>query len=226
MANRYVLMFSKNGYAKYTSHLDMLRFFKRAFRKCGVSLSYSKGFNPHPKMGFAQPLSLGYSSVCELLEFETEEIHDPDEILSLMEGEMPEGMTIVWVKAFESEIKSLAAAAESASYTATLPYSQSQSFLESLTEGYLAQEEIIAMKRRKKDKKMVPVDIKKMIRSFSAESDGKNTLLIMNLDCGSVSNCSPELVISSFIKFAGIDIPRYKIEVERNRLNFVNNLQF
>ncbi|MFR0902151.1 MAG: TIGR03936 family radical SAM-associated protein [Anaerovoracaceae bacterium] len=67
MANRYVLKFTKNGYAKYTSHLDMLRFFKRAFRKSGISLRYSQGFNPHPKMSFAQPLSLGYSSSFELL---------------------------------------------------------------------------------------------------------------------------------------------------------------
>lgn len=28
MANRYVLKFSKGGYAKFTSHLDMLRFSK------------------------------------------------------------------------------------------------------------------------------------------------------------------------------------------------------
>ena len=68
MANKYVLKFTKDGYAKYTSHLDLLRFFKRAFRKSGIALSYSQGFNPHPKLGFAQPLSLGYASSCELLE--------------------------------------------------------------------------------------------------------------------------------------------------------------
>ena len=67
--NRYVIKFEKDGYVKYTSHLDILRIFKRSFKKTGLALKYSQGFNPHPKMGFAQPLSLGYSSKCELIEF-------------------------------------------------------------------------------------------------------------------------------------------------------------
>ena len=33
MANKYVIRFSKTGYVKYTSHLDLLRMFKRAFKK-------------------------------------------------------------------------------------------------------------------------------------------------------------------------------------------------
>ena len=71
MSTRYVLKFTKSGYVKYISHLDLLRLFKRAFKKTGLTLKYSQGFNPHPKMGFAQPLSLGYSSICELIEYET-----------------------------------------------------------------------------------------------------------------------------------------------------------
>ena len=44
--NRYVLTFKKEGYIVYTSHLDMLRLFKRAFRRVGMPLEYSRGFNP------------------------------------------------------------------------------------------------------------------------------------------------------------------------------------
>lgn len=225
MANRYVLKFTKNGYAKYTSHLDMLRFFKRAFRKSGISLRYSQGFNPHPKMSFAQPLSLGYSSSFELLEFETEMKHEANQIYEMLCEEMPEGMKIEWVKPFDCSVKSLAAAADSAEYEAKLPFSAGQSALDKLVSDYLAQDEIIALKRGKKDKKMVPADIKKMIRRFAAKADGDITVLEMELDCGSVSNCSPELVLSSFLQFAGWDIPRYKIDVERKKIKFVNNLQ-
>lgn len=65
--NRFVLEFSKQGYIKYISHLDMLRLFKRTFKRAGIPLDYSKGFNPHPRMSFAQPLSLGYTSKQELI---------------------------------------------------------------------------------------------------------------------------------------------------------------
>lgn len=236
MANRYVLKFSKNGYARFTSHLDILRFFKRAFRQCGISLKYSQGFNPHPKMSFAQPLSLGYSSVCELLEFETEKFHELGEMEAVMKGHTPEGINVEWIKAFneaigygadaaDSTVKSLAAAAESAEYSVRIPMALDQVLLDDLLQRYKGQEEIIALKRQKKTKKQAPVNIKNMIRSLEGKVCGSDAVLLMELDCGSVSNCSPELVISSFIQFAGADIPRYKIDVERRKIKFVNNLQ-
>lgn len=226
MAERYVVRFSKNGYAKYTSHLDLLRFFKRAFRKSGIQLRYSQGFNPHPKLGFAQPLSLGYSSCCELLEFETDKKYETEEIYELLKNEMPDGLDLQWCKGIDGEIKSLAASCESAEYSVTIPYVLSESELKKYIDGYLAQEEITAMKRQKKDKKMVAVDIKRMIRKLEGKAYEHGIKLSMLLDCGSFSNCSPELVIASFCSFAQIDIPRYEMEVERREINFYNNLQF
>ena len=225
MNNGYVLKFSKNGYAKYTSHLDLLRFFKRAFRKTGISLRYSQGFNPHPKLSFAQPLSLGYSSSCEYLEFETQQPYSPQEMYSLLSHQMPEGMEILWCKEFAPTVKSLAAAADSAEYRVWIPVVMDMETLKRTTENYLNQQEIIALKRRKKDKKMVPVNIKNMIRGFEAKCLDEKVVLDLNLDCGSISNCSPELVIASFCSLALIDVPRYKIEVERRAIKFVNNLQ-
>ena len=78
---KYVIKFEKTGVICYTSHLDILKVFKRSFKRADIRLDYSKGFNPHPKMGFAQPLSLGYSGYCEYLEFETiDESKSPEEI--------------------------------------------------------------------------------------------------------------------------------------------------
>lgn len=225
MVSRYVLKFNKNGYAKYTSHLDLMRFFKRSFRKNGITLRYSQGFNPHPKMSFAQPLSLGYSSSCEYLEFETELEHEPSEMLKLLGQTMPEGLDLVWCKELKANVKSLAAAADSADYKVWIPTVVSDDKLAELAAGYMAQDEIITLKRQKKDKKMVLVNIKNMIRGFEAKNYDNQIILNLHLDCGSISNCSPELVITSFCEFADIDIPRYKMEVERKSIKFVNNLQ-
>lgn len=82
------------------------------------------------------------------------------------------------------------------------------------------------MKRRKKDKKMIQVDIKDKIRDLTGKSIEENIALSMVLDCGSASNLSPELVISSFCSFAMIDVPRYMMEVRRKKIIFYNNLQF
>ena len=235
--SRYVLKFHKTGYVKYTSHLDLLRIFKRSFKKTGIALRYSQGFNPHPKMGFAQPLSLGYSSLCELIEFETVADHEPSEILKKMQEALPEGLEPVSCQRFDQNIKSLAGEADSAVYVVWVPIplqasnQWSREKAEAIAESYLKQNEITAMKRQKKTKKLAPVDIRKQIRSLQADvtasPEGGMTLeLTMLLDCGSTSNLSPELVLTTFCQFADFPVERYQVEVERKSLNFVNNLQF
>ena len=235
--NRYVLKFYKDGYVKYTSHLDLLRIFKRSFKKTGLALQYSQGFNPHPKMGFAQPLSLCYSSKCELIEFETVESFDPEDILQRMKAVLPEGLEPISCVRFESNIKSLAGEADSAEYVVWAPLNGetadgwNNDVLSGKISAYLAQTEITAMKRQKKTKKLAPVDIRKMIRGMNGmvitDTEGRKAMMLnLHLDCGSTSNLSPELVIATFLPFCGLDIPRYDVEVERKTLKFVKNLQF
>ena len=66
---KYRLRFSKTGRAVYMSHLDLMRTMQRAFARAGFSLKHSEGFNPHPQISIALPLSVGMSSLCELLDF-------------------------------------------------------------------------------------------------------------------------------------------------------------
>ncbi|MFR5859758.1 MAG: TIGR03936 family radical SAM-associated protein [Clostridia bacterium] len=226
MANKYVIRFSKTGYVKYTSHLDLLRMFKRAFKKAELGLAYSQGFNPHPKMGFAQPLSLGYAGRNELIEFETDRPHQTAEILRAMQGKMPQGIEISACYELSPKVKSLAAAADSAEYRIWILTEKSEPQLQEDLKKYLLQDEILAMKRMKKTKKEEPVNIKNMIRRVEISKAGDFAVLEVFLDCGSQSNCSPELVIASFCAFAQISTPRNMIEVERRNINFVNKLQF
>lgn len=118
---KYVLSFAKHGYIKYTSHLDMQRLFKRAFRRCGVDLAYSRGFNPHPKMGFAQPLSLGYEALAELLEFETGEPVSKRKIIDELPENLPRGIEITGFGSILEKKKTIAAAIIAAEYEVTLP---------------------------------------------------------------------------------------------------------
>lgn len=57
--------YEKTGDAKFVSHLDLVRAFSRAIRRAGFKVYYSEGFNPHIKIQFLPPLSLGYESLCE-----------------------------------------------------------------------------------------------------------------------------------------------------------------
>lgn len=218
---RYALRFSKTGYIKYTSHLDMIRLFKRIFKRTGIKLQYSHGFNPHPKMSFAQPLSLGYSSMAEILEFETFEDIQPEEIMSKLMALMPEGIEILSCVRLPEEGKTLAAITEYASYIIKIPYGSAPGFdPKSLADAFMAQPEIIVQKPQKKTKALRDINIKTMIREIAiAYADG-SLIIFAKLDAGSNSNLSPELLISAFMKFADLQSERSDIEVERRELFF------
>jgi len=63
--------FRKKGVIRYISHLDTMRMFLKAFARADIELKYSEGFNPHPRLSFALPLSVGMQSEYELAEFYT-----------------------------------------------------------------------------------------------------------------------------------------------------------
>ena len=67
------LLFEKTGNAVWISHLDLMRLFQRAFKRAGLPLKHTQGFNPRPSVSIALPLSVGVSSKCELLDFELED---------------------------------------------------------------------------------------------------------------------------------------------------------
>ena len=56
----------------YISHLDVQSLFQRAFRRAGISLSYSQGYNPHPKMSYGNALALGVESYGEYVDIDIE----------------------------------------------------------------------------------------------------------------------------------------------------------
>ena len=66
------ILFEKKGNAVWISHLDLMRLFQRAFKRAGLPLTHTQGFNPRPSVSIALPLSVGVESSCELLDFELE----------------------------------------------------------------------------------------------------------------------------------------------------------
>ena len=62
-----ILVFRKDGLLRFVGHLDVMRSFQRAMVRAGLTPAYSQGFNPHPLMSFASPLSLGYTGENEVM---------------------------------------------------------------------------------------------------------------------------------------------------------------
>ena len=67
------IKFSKVGSMRFIGHLDLMRFFQKAFRRAKIAISYSQGYSPHQLMSFASPLGIGLSSDAEYLDIRSEE---------------------------------------------------------------------------------------------------------------------------------------------------------
>jgi radical SAM-linked protein len=71
-AQRHVvrLSYAKEGPAKYLSGLEIQSLWGRVFRRAGLPLAYSHGFNPSPKLSLSPALAVGAESDAEFLEAE------------------------------------------------------------------------------------------------------------------------------------------------------------
>ncbi len=230
--SRYVIRFEKHGVIRYTSHLDMLRLFKRSFKRVGIRLEHSHGFNPHPKMNFAQPLSLGYESAGDYLEFDMEGACPPKEIVDRLNSVLPEGIFVSDCKEVPKTKTSLAARIYAGRYEIQVRCPEEEGadgirgFLsargespESVLEAFLSQPEIRAEKRQKKTKKMVEVDIKPLILELKGSVVDDNHIVLTTLvRCGSAANLNPELIGQSLFRFLGRPFAKELLSVCRREL--------
>ena len=103
------LLFEKTGSAIWISHLDLMRLFQRAFKRAGLNLTHTQGFNPRPSVSIALPLSVGVESKCELLDFDLNgDTVSCDEICSRLNDALVEGVRVLSVYEDGAKLKYLA----------------------------------------------------------------------------------------------------------------------
>jgi len=62
------IRFRKTGRMQFISHLDLCRTMRSAIVRARLPVKYTEGFNPHIKMTFALPLSIGAQSEWEYMD--------------------------------------------------------------------------------------------------------------------------------------------------------------
>ena len=89
------LFYTKTGSAKYISHLDVMRAFQRALKRSKIDFWYTEGFHPHLYLTFALPLSLGYESVAESVDFRLVSPMPYEEVVHRINAVLPVGFKAV-----------------------------------------------------------------------------------------------------------------------------------
>lgn len=203
--SKYRLCFAKEGAASYISHLDLLRTFQRVFIRSGMVIRHSAGFHPHPMLSFVLPLSVGQTSVCELLDFETEEDIDCAALPARLAPCLPRGVRAIECHVPERPVRDLRylRAAVTMEYDGGVPAGAAEA-----VRGLLLGERVAVTKRNKK-KQMAEVDIRPMIHTVEAaeaeralilrtvvqaQNPGVNPALLAAAVARCLPDCAPDFV--------------------------------
>ena len=209
------LKYKKWKNMRFLSHLDMVRLMERSFRRAGIPLEFTKGFNPHPKINFAMPLSVGVSSICEVMEVEIKEKIDVEKFILNQSSFFPDGIEIisgVYVepsKSLMSKVKASEFAIEISGFNL-----EGEDFALKLND-FLEKEEILIEKTNKKNK-TVYKDIRPGIFSISILTNIEGVLILkMMVSSGSEFNVNPDDVLSELLSYINIDKEILKIRTEK-----------
>ena len=196
------LLFRKEGRAKYISHLDLLHTMQRAFIRAGISIRHTNGFNPHPYMSFALPLSVGQESVCELMDFGLASDIALDSIPAMLNDVLQEGL--VAVSAYNAERK--------LSELKWLRVSGVLTYFDSVPEG--ADEKLQKLFRsapiivEKKGKKgLTETDISSMIQSVTVSGKDGSHILLDAVIAAQNPSLNPAMLLTAARTFAADAAP-------------------
>lgn len=93
------LRYAKRGRLRFSSHRDFQRAFERALRRAGVPMAYSQGFNPHPRVSYANAAPTGTASEAEYVEIAVTSVLDPEKVRLALDTALPPGLDVLEVVA-------------------------------------------------------------------------------------------------------------------------------
>jgi radical SAM-linked protein len=202
------ITFAKTGALRYIGHLDLHRMWERVTRRAGLSLAYSQGFHPQPKIQLAAALPLGFSSRCELLDLWVEGEPDLSQLPAAIQAAVPPGLKILEVIGVDEKGPPLQTQVMSSEYTVTLPAD-----IDGLAQRLDALLKADTLPRERRGK---AYDLRPLIENLElADSINEGNLhLFMRLSAREGATGRPEEVLDA------LNIPPDGALVERTRLIF------
>lgn len=191
------LLFEKTGSAVWMSHLDLMRLMQRAFKRAGLPLTHTQGFNPRPSVSIALPLSVGVESVCELLDFDLEgELPPMETIQTRLNAALVPGVTVRQVYMDGRKIRDLALlrCRLGLEYDGGIPAGATDAIA-----TLFARESLMVEKKSKNG--ILEQDIRPMIRELSVAQTGEKELRVEALITCQNPSLNPMQLYGAIVRY-------------------------
>ena len=195
------LEFSKTGRAKFISHLDLNRTLRTAFVRAKVAIWFTNGFNPHPKLVFSLPLSLGAESVCEFLDIRVLPPVDYEKIKESLNKNLPDDIQIKRVYAPKTKLEDLCWSR----YTFKLYFGGMSEEKANEIKEMLSSPMIITKRTKKTKSGLTDIDILPGIKSSTVTFNGECIEIVADLESSVDNYINPDYIIRALAKYKNID---------------------
>ncbi len=197
----YRLTYGKTGRARYISHLDLMRTMQRAFKRAGIPIWYTQGFNPHAYLNFPLALSLGTDSKIEILDVALIEKMEFNEIVEKLNACMPEGLHIYKAAEPVNKHTAISFAEYEIKFNSNIDLSETKQRFE-----HFVSRDKIEIEKRSKKKGINLVDIKPYINLVSVCV--KNDMIVIDviLPAGCEFNLNTSAVMNAFSDVENVEI--------------------
>ena len=194
------LKFKKVGNLQYISHLDLQRTFNRVIKRSGIPAWYTQGFNPHMKLVFSSPLSIGTESVCEYLDLSMQGDITCEEIMERLNRELTDELCITEAYIPTTKFSDIAWA----EYRCEIFTSGGSEELAEKAQKLLTTAPLFMTKNTKAGEK--EIDITELIDEVKITFDRAASTLVIKarLSATSTQFLNPEMLISAMKRELGI----------------------
>lgn len=203
--------FGRGEEIKYISHLDLLRLWQRALNRAAIPLTYSEGFNPHPRMSLAAPLALGITGEAELIDIFLAKWVSPHVFITAVGRQLPRGIEIKQVFNIAPTLPSLQSQVCFAEYMVGLETDKGQDEIESVLNALLDKDSLPWQHQR--DTGPRHYDLRALIEDlWLADWRPGYGNIAMRLRCDSNGSGRPEQVT------AALGFEKYPDTIHRSKL--------
>lgn len=207
------IKFEKTGPLRFISHLDVMRYFQKVIRRAGIDICFSGGFSPHMIMSFAAPLGVGLTSEGEYVDIRVNHAVSSREAVARLNKAMAEGMKVLSFRRLPDNSKNAMSIVAAADYEVRFREGRKpEPGWEKKLLEYLDQKEIRIVRETKKGQQ--EVDIRPWVYRCLVDEG----VIRMQVSAGSVHNLKPELLLTSFGAWAGLEISSGSLLVHRREI--------
>lgn len=209
------LTFAKGGALKYISHLDLARTWERLFRRAGLPVAHSQGFNPRPRFQIASGLAVGVTGRAELLDVWLAAPLKPEEVVGRLRGMAPPGLEVLAAEEVDLRAPALQAQVQAAEYAVRLQTTEPVEAIRARAEALLGATTLPRQRHHKG--KVQSYDLRPLVQSLAVRpANGGGALLEMRLQASPEGAGRPDQVL----EVLGLTLAARSIERTKLHFNF------